>query len=119
MDRELKDKVVLITGGAKGIGEAISRVACMEGAIPVILDRDASAAHELHLQLSPSGVVVTELSSAENCRNAVADNEQPSVGGHSCEHRVCKLEFTMAHLQGELDRSASPRPPGRPETLPF
>src|SRR5205085_9987808 len=69
---ELKDKVVLITGGAKGIGEAISRAACMEGAIPVILDRDASAAHELHPQLSPSGVAVTELSSAENCRNAVA-----------------------------------------------
>ena len=72
MDLELKDKVVLVTGGAKGIGEAISRALCSEGALPVILDRDADAAHELHLQLSPSGVVVTELSSAENCRNAVA-----------------------------------------------
>ena len=73
MDLELKDKVVLITGGAKGIGEAISRAVCAEGAIPVILDRDADAAHELHLQLSPSGVIVAELSSAENCRNAVAE----------------------------------------------
>jgi NAD(P)-dependent dehydrogenase (short-subunit alcohol dehydrogenase family) len=73
MDLDLKDKVILITGGAKGIGEAISRAAWAEGAIPIILDRDADAAHELHLQLSPSGVIVTELSSAENCSNAVAE----------------------------------------------
>jgi NAD(P)-dependent dehydrogenase (short-subunit alcohol dehydrogenase family) len=73
MDLELKDKVVLITGGAKGIGGAISRAVCAEGAIPIILDRDAEAAHELHLQLSPSGVIVTELSRVENCRNAVGE----------------------------------------------
>ena len=73
MDLELKDKVVLITGGAKGIGEAISRAVCAEGAIPIIVDRDANAAHELHLQLFPSGVIVTELSPSENCRNAVAE----------------------------------------------
>ena len=73
MDLELKDKVVLITGGAKGIGGAISRAVCAEGAIPIILDRDADAAHELHVQLSPSGVIVTERSLAENCRNAVAE----------------------------------------------
>jgi len=73
MDLELKDKVVLITGGAKGIGEAISRTVCAEGAIPVIVDGDADAAHELHLQLSPSGVIVKDLTSPENCRNAVAE----------------------------------------------
>ena len=73
MDLELKDKVVLITGGAKGIGGAISRALCAEGAIPVILDRDAGAAHELHLQLSPSGVVVADLSSSNNCQRAVEE----------------------------------------------
>ena len=41
MDLELKDKVVLLTGGAKGIGAAISRALAAEGAIPVIVDRDA------------------------------------------------------------------------------
>jgi L-fucose dehydrogenase len=71
MDLELKDKVVLITGGAKGIGGAISRALCAEGAIPVILDRDADAAHELHVQLSPSGVIVAELSSSDSCQSAV------------------------------------------------
>ncbi len=73
MDLQLKDKVVLITGGAKGIGGAISRTARAEGAIPVILDRDAEAAHKLSLEVQPCGVIVTELSSAENCRKAIGE----------------------------------------------
>jgi L-fucose dehydrogenase len=71
MDLKLNDKVVLITGGAKGIGGAISRALSDEGAIPVILDRDADAAHKLRSELKRSSVIVTELSSAENCRKAV------------------------------------------------
>jgi NAD(P)-dependent dehydrogenase (short-subunit alcohol dehydrogenase family) len=34
MDLELKDKVVLVTGGAKDIGAAIVRALATEGAIP-------------------------------------------------------------------------------------
>ena len=41
MDLQLKDKVILVTGGAKGIGAAIVRQCAAEGAIPVIVDRDA------------------------------------------------------------------------------
>ena len=41
MDLQLKDKVVLITGGAKGIGAAIARGCSREGAIPVFIDKDA------------------------------------------------------------------------------
>ena len=33
MDLELKDKVVIVTGGAKGIGAAIVRLAAGEGAV--------------------------------------------------------------------------------------
>ncbi|MCB1061507.1 MAG: SDR family oxidoreductase [Verrucomicrobiae bacterium] len=38
MNLELKDKVILVTGGASGIGEAVVRTLVIEGAIPVILD---------------------------------------------------------------------------------
>jgi NAD(P)-dependent dehydrogenase (short-subunit alcohol dehydrogenase family) len=39
MDLQPMDKVVIITGGAKGIGAAITRASIREGAIPVIIDR--------------------------------------------------------------------------------
>jgi L-fucose dehydrogenase len=47
LDLELKDKIILITGGAKGIGAAISRAAAAEGAIPVVVDKDVAAGNEL------------------------------------------------------------------------
>lgn len=39
MDLKLKDKVIIVTGGAKGIGEGIVHVLAGEGAIPVIVGR--------------------------------------------------------------------------------
>ena len=75
MDLQLKNKVVLITGGAKGIGAAISRGVAREGAIPVIVDRDAAAAGQLQTELQHSGVtshtITTELVVAGNCSRAV------------------------------------------------
>ncbi|HMJ21947.1 MAG TPA: SDR family oxidoreductase [Terriglobales bacterium] len=75
MELELTNKVVLITGGAKGIGAAISRTAAGEGAIPVIVDRDASAAEQLKAELersrARSHVIITELAVAGNCSQAV------------------------------------------------
>jgi len=75
MDFELKDKVVLITGGAKGIGAAVVRTVAQEGAIPVIVDRDQEAAEKLHGELRQRGSVscsvVAELATAEACSGAV------------------------------------------------
>jgi len=42
MDLQLHDKVIIVTGGAKGIGEGICRVLAAEGAIPVIVGRSAA-----------------------------------------------------------------------------
>lgn len=52
MDLQLKDKVVLITGGSKGIGLACAAAFCGEGARVAIVSRDsahlAAAASRLH-----------------------------------------------------------------------
>jgi L-fucose dehydrogenase len=40
MDLQLKNKVIIVSGGAKGIGEGIVKVLAAEGAIPVIIGRD-------------------------------------------------------------------------------
>jgi L-fucose dehydrogenase len=75
MDLQLKDKVIVITGGAKGIGAAITRAAASEGAIPVIVDLDAPAGHQLQVELKKSGkicgLISVDLSTAESCRSAV------------------------------------------------
>jgi L-fucose dehydrogenase len=75
MDLQLTNKVVLITGGAKGIGAAISRDVAREGAVPVIVDRDTPALETIQTELRGAGArshgIATELSSPENCARAV------------------------------------------------
>ncbi|HEX8880064.1 MAG TPA: SDR family NAD(P)-dependent oxidoreductase, partial [Candidatus Acidoferrum sp.] len=55
MELQLENKVVLITGGGKGIGAAIARACAREGAIPVFVDKDEDAANGLKQELSSSG----------------------------------------------------------------
>lgn len=74
MDLELKDKVVMITGGAKGIGAAITRAVVAEGAVPVIVDRDAAAAEQLQKEISAGArslFVTADLCSDADCSAAV------------------------------------------------
>ena len=75
MDLRLKGKVVLITGGAKGIGAAIVRGCGAEGAIPVIVDRDEKAGEELQAELRASriesGLIIADLTAPAACATAV------------------------------------------------
>jgi L-fucose dehydrogenase len=71
MDLALHEKVVIVTGGAKGIGASIARALRDEGAIPVVIDLDEEAAQSLSRELDCHAVVL-DLTSAENCRRAVA-----------------------------------------------
>lgn len=77
MDLRLNEHVVLITGGAKGIGAAITRASVRESAIPVIVDRDQSACEKLfaELKLVPERghYVIADLQPAENCAKAVEE----------------------------------------------
>jgi len=75
MDLQLKGKVVLVSGGAKGIGAAIVRALAHEGGVPVIVDRDAEAAGVLESELRDADCkalsVIADIAETENCRKAV------------------------------------------------
>ncbi len=75
MDLGLNDKVVIVTGGASGIGAAISTLLAEEGAIPAILARDVPpAAFMAALQaLQPAASFqAVELTNETACGEAVA-----------------------------------------------
>jgi L-fucose dehydrogenase len=77
MDLQLKDKIVIVTGGAKGIGEAISRALAAEGAIAVIVgrnqaDNDATVA-AIEADGGRASSVVAELTRPEACETAVTE----------------------------------------------
>lgn len=73
----LKDKVVVVTGSAKGIDAAIIRAAAREGAIAGTVDRDQEACDkvlaELRLDRRRGLRVVADLQPAENCAKAVEE----------------------------------------------
>src|SRR5882762_4131096 len=72
MDLQLKDKIIIVSGGAKGIGEGIVRVLAAEGAIPVIIGR--SEEDNLKVVDSLGGrasQVVAELTDPAQCENAI------------------------------------------------
>ena len=74
MDLQLKDKVIMVTGGGKGIGEGIVRVLAAEGAIPVIIGRNLSDNLQLLNELKAHHEifqVVAELSNPDESKKAV------------------------------------------------
>ena len=71
MNLNLKDKVIIVTGGAKGIGEGITRLLATEGAFPVILGRNEHDNNKLLKEIGTGGQVVAELSKPEQCKAAV------------------------------------------------
>lgn len=77
MDLTLKDKVIIVTGGAKGIGEGIVSVLAKEGAIPVIVGRNKEDNLATLSAVEKAGgkgyQVVAELSTPDQCRQAVED----------------------------------------------
>ncbi len=76
MDLKLKDKVVIVTGGAKGIGAAIVHACANEGAVPVIVGRDAEAGKQVQSEVQRAGatcgVITVDLGTAESCQQSVA-----------------------------------------------
>ena len=77
--RGLKDKVVIVTGGAGGIGKATCCRFADEGAKVAIFDLNAEAAEAAAAEIKESGgvaeAVVVDLTDYEAVQKAVADTE--------------------------------------------
>jgi L-fucose dehydrogenase len=75
MDLQLKDKVIVVTGGAKGIGAGIVHACAAEGAIPVIVGRDADAGKQVQGEIQKTrgrcGLISVDLSTPESCSHSV------------------------------------------------
>lgn len=93
MDLKLKDKIVLITGGAKGIGAACVEAFTAEGACPVIVGRSPELGRELIAKCGGGHVIETELTSEAACQNAIAE----------CLERYGRIDG-LVHNAGANDR---------------
>jgi L-fucose dehydrogenase len=118
VDLQLKSKVVLVTGGAKGIGAAIVRASAAEGAIPVFLDHDAEAGQRLHSDLQAAGMhsefILGEIMAPQTCSNTVDQvlqkfgrldalvnnvgaNDNVSLENGTPEQFVASLQLNLVH----------------------
>ena len=75
MDLKLKNKVIVVTGGSKGIGGGIVSLLAREGAIPVIIGRNRESIHDAITNYIKEGFEVghafAELTDPKQCEQAV------------------------------------------------
>lgn len=75
MDLNLKDKVIIVTGGSKGIGNGICAILANEGAIPVIIGRNRDNVMDAVKKIEDEGnqayYAFAELTDPEQCKLAV------------------------------------------------
>ncbi len=77
MDLGLKEKVVIVTGGAKGIGEAISNCLGTEGATVVVAGRteadNLKVVESIQAEGGKANSVVAELTHLSECKHVIDD----------------------------------------------
>lgn len=92
MDLGLKDKVVIVTGGGSGIGEAISRLCLQEGASVIVVSRKSD-----HVS-----AFIDEMKQAQQrCDFFEADLSDLS----QCESAVCYVEKQYGTLAGLVNNA--------------
>ncbi len=75
MDLQLQGKIIIVSGGARGIGEGITNILAAEGAIPIIIGRSEEHNMALVKAIQQKGdqadQVVAELTNPTECENAI------------------------------------------------
>lgn len=72
MDLQLNNKIILVTGGAKGIGSGITKALVAEGATPVIIGRGEDDNKTMLAAIDGKGFYVTaELTNPGECKKAI------------------------------------------------
>ena len=73
MELSLKDKIIIVTGGAKGIGAGITKSLAAEGAKPVIVGRSKEDNEAIVKEIGTGFAVTAELTHPEDCENAMKE----------------------------------------------
>ena len=77
MDLQLKEKVILVTGGTRGIGGAISRAVAREGGLPVFIGRNPESGGRLEAELRENkykgAFVQGDLNEKNTCKRVVEE----------------------------------------------
>jgi L-fucose dehydrogenase len=92
MDLNLKNKVFIVTGGAKGIGAAIVKALAAEDAIPVIVGRNEADNLLLLEELTGAGKRGIQL---------VAELKDPG----ECEQAVSQVLQQLGHIDGLINNA--------------
>lgn len=92
MDLGLKDQVVIVTGGGAGIGEAITRLCLLEGAIVVVVSRASDEFSALQSEMQDG---------SERCDFFEAELSDPA----QCERAVRYVEKQYRSLMGLVNNA--------------
>jgi L-fucose dehydrogenase len=94
MDLHLKDKVIIVTGGAKGIGEGIVKVLAAEGAIPVIIGRN---------EQDNKDTMAAVINAGGQCAQVTAELVQPAA----CEQAVKQVIAQFGRIDGVVNNAGA------------
>ena len=86
MNLLLQDKIIIVTGGSKGIGLAITHLLADEGAIPFIVSRDKRSILQTIEEIEKKG---------GKCSYALAELTDPQQGQNAIEKAIS--EFKTVH----------------------
>lgn len=77
MNLNLDNKIIIVSGGAKGIGNAIAKILAEEKALPVIIGRNEidnkNAIQEIIENGGKADYVTAELSQPDECKKAIEE----------------------------------------------